>query len=113
MTRLFEHIERVRADARTRWTAFALAAVVGVAVGWVHWFGFFLGGALVGLFTRDLKRAALLGFAFGIVAWLTFAVWLALNGVFETYLAMGQILAVSAVIPVIGGVIGSLVRGLV
>ena len=95
-----------------RWLGFALGAVVGLALASVHWVGLVIGGALVGTFARDLPRAVVAGVAFGLVALVAFGVWLALDGALGVFLEMGQILAVSVAIPLVGGVLGSLVRGL-
>ena len=112
MTAIRGRLAAVRSDAPTRWLGFAVAAAVGLALASIHWIGFFLGGALVGLFARNLKRAVLAGVAFGLVAWLVFALWLATQGVFDTYLGTGQLRTVSVAVPIVAGAIGSLVRGL-
>lgn len=110
---LSDRLAALRSNPRTRWLGFALAALVGLALASVHWVGLVVGGALVGLFARDLLRAVAAGVAFGVVALVAFAVWLALSGALGVYLEMGQILAVSVAIPIVGGALGSLVRGLV
>lgn len=108
-----ERLARVRANPRTQWLGFAVAAVVGLALASVHWLGLFVGGALVGLFARTLPRAVAAGVAFGLLAVLAFAAWLAVSGSLGVYLETGQILAVSVAIPIVAGAVGSLVRGLV
>lgn len=44
------------------------AALVGLALAWVHWLGLFVAGALVGLVSRTLPRAVVAGLAFGVLA---------------------------------------------
>ena len=106
-------LREVRTNRRERWYALAAAAVVGLAVAWVHWYGFVLGGALVGLVSKDAKRGLLAGVGFGLLAWVVFAGLLASNGALGAYLGMGQVTTVSAAIPVVGAALGSLVRGVV
>lgn len=113
MTGVVDRLASVRERRRTRWLGFAVAVVVGLAVASVHWAGLFLGGALAGLFARDLPRAVVAGVAFGLLAWAAFAAWLGVQGALGTYLETGQILAVSVAIPVGAGAVGALVRGLV
>lgn len=110
---LTDRLTALRSNPRTRWLGFAIGAIVGLALASIHWVGLVVGGALVGLFARDLPRAVVAGLAFGVVALLAFAAWLALAGALGVYLEMGQILAVSVAIPLVGGALGSLVRGLV
>ena len=113
MTGFSERLEGIRSQSRMRWLGFTLGAIVGLALASVHWIGLIVGGALVGLFARDLPRAVLAGLAFGLLALVAFAAWLALDGALGVSLATGQILAVSVAIPLAGGAFGSLVRGLV
>ncbi|WP_132058436.1 hypothetical protein [Halorussus amylolyticus] len=103
----------LREDRRARWFAVATAVAIGLAVAQIHWYGFVLGGALVGLVSKDTKRALLAGLAFGILAWVVFAGVLASNGALLKYVEMGQVLGVSAAIPVVAAGLGSLVRGVV
>ena len=106
-------LAEVRANRRPRWYALAAATVVGLAAAWIHWYGFVLGGALVGLVSKDVKRGLLAGIGFGLLAWIVFAALLASNGSLGAYLGMGQILGLSAAIPMVGAALGSLVRGVV
>jgi hypothetical protein len=100
----------VRADRRARWAATLAGIVVGLTVAWVHWLGFVLGGALVGLAATDAKRALAAGLGFGLLAWGVFAGLLAANGALAGYFAMGRLLYLSVGIPVVGALLGSLVR---
>ena len=106
-------LDEIRANRRPRWFALVAAAIAGLAAVQLHWYGFVLGGALVGLVSKTPKRGLLAGFAFGIFAWIVFAVLLASHGALWKATATGQILAVSAAIPVVGAGLGSLVRGVV
>ncbi|WP_158056664.1 hypothetical protein [Halorussus halophilus] len=108
-----ESLETLRTNSRARWIAFALAILLAVAVATIHWVGFVLGGALAGLASKNLKRALLAGFAVGVVSWLVWVAFLATGGITMKYFAMGQILAVSAAIPIAASVVGSLARGVV
>ncbi|MFB6165851.1 MAG: hypothetical protein ABEJ31_11890 [Haloarculaceae archaeon] len=112
MSALGARLDAVRADERRRWLLTAGAVVLGLALAWVHWLGFAVGGALVALPQRSLARGLLVGLGFGALALLAFAAWLATAGALDTYLAMGQVLAVSVAIPLAGGLLGSLARGL-
>ncbi|WP_254838649.1 hypothetical protein [Natronomonas marina] len=58
----------VRTDPRKRAVALVVAAVVGLAVAWVHWLGLFVAGALVGLVSRSLPRAVAWGLVVGALA---------------------------------------------
>ena len=113
VTGLADRLAAIRSNPRMRWFGFAVAALVGLVLATVHWVGLVIGGALVGIFARDLPRAVVAGVAFGLVALVAFGVWLALDGAFAIYLSTGQILAVSVAIPLVGGALGSLARGLI
>lgn len=94
------------------WLAMLVASAVGLALALVHPVGYLVGGALVGLLAYDRSRALLAGLAFGVFAWLAFALLLFANGSLPQYLATGQALLVSVAIPVVGSLLGSLVRWL-
>ena len=102
----------VRADPRRRAVALVVAAVVGLAVAWVHWLGLFVAGALVGLVSRTVPRAVGWGLVVGV---------LALAGTVLTHPVMGprEFLALSppAYVAVAAGLFapawGGLVRGVV
>ncbi|NHN48995.1 hypothetical protein G9464_15535 [Halostella sp. JP-L12] len=111
MTAATDRLAAVRSDPRKRAGAIAVGAVLGLALAQVHWVGFVLGGALVGLASRDLPRALVAGLAFGVVAVLAFAALLAARGALGGYLSAGQLLYVSVAIPLLGGTLGSLARG--
>jgi predicted membrane-bound dolichyl-phosphate-mannose-protein mannosyltransferase len=107
---------RVRAavaDERVRWLAMVAAIAVGLAASALHWSGLALGGVLCGLASANRRRALLAGLGFGVLVWVTFALSLAASGDFGAYLAMGQLTAVSAVIPLVTATLGALSRWLV
>ncbi|WP_138797442.1 hypothetical protein [Halostella sp. PRR32] len=113
MSAVADRLTAVRSDPRKRAAALALGVVLGLAVAQIHWVGFVVGGALVGLASRTLPRALAAGLAFGVLAWLAFVALLASHGTLGGYLDTGQLLYVSIAIPLVGGVLGSLVRGIV
>ncbi|WP_128478195.1 hypothetical protein [Halorussus pelagicus] len=106
-------LAEIRTDARARWAALLAGVVVGLAAAWVHWYGFLLGGAVVGLASKNVKRGLAAGIAFGVLAWAVFAVLVAANGGLVQYARMGRLLYLSVGIPVGLSALGSLVRGVV
>ncbi|WP_135825821.1 hypothetical protein [Halorussus ruber] len=109
-------LAEIRGDARARWAALVAGTVLGLAAAWVHWYGFLLGGALVGLASKDLKRALAAGLGFGLLAWGVFVGLVASGSGFAgvvQYAETGRLLFLSAGIPVGLSALGSLVRGVV
>ena len=109
-------LAEIRGDARARWAALAAGAVVGLLAAWVHWYGFLLGGALVGLASKDAKRALAAGIGFGLLGWVVFAGFVATTGGLVgivKYAEMGRLLYLSAGIPIGLSALGSLVRGVI
>lgn len=104
-------LDALRAAPRRRRLATLAAVVLSLAVVRFHWLGFVLGGALVALVQPSLRRGLLAGLGFGVLAWLAFAGWLAVTGDLSRYLGMGQVLAVSTALPLVGALLGSLARG--
>ena len=109
--RLGAHLDTLRGSPSRRRLVTAGALVVGLAVGWFHWLGYVLGGALVALPQPSLRRGVVFGLGFGALAWLSFAGWLALTGDLALYLGMGQVFTVSSAIPLAGSLLGALARG--
>jgi hypothetical protein len=105
-------LDETRADDRRRRLLIAGGIVVGLAFARVHWLGFVVGGAVVALPQPSVRRGVLTGLGFGLLSVLAFGGWIATAGALDTYLAMGQVLVVSVVIPPAGALLGSLVRGL-
>jgi len=106
-------LRELRTDRRTRWFAILGGVAVGLAAAQVHWYGLVLGGALVGLVSKNATRALLAGLGFGLLAWGVFAGLLAANDALLAYAGMGQLTALSLGIPVALSALGSLVRGVV
>ncbi|WP_436923698.1 hypothetical protein [Halosimplex amylolyticum] len=93
--------------------ALTVAAVVaGLALASVHWAGLLVGGALVGLCRPTLRRAIVAGLGFGVVVIAVAAAQLSLAGTLDESLAMGSILLVGVVVPLVAGPLGASVRGL-
>lgn len=106
-------LDRVRADRYRRRAAALGGVAVGLAVAQLHWLGLLLGGALVGLASRDLPRALLAGLAFGVVALAVFLASLVVAGAAGPALAMGRLTHLTLAVPVVAGLVGSLARGVV
>lgn len=105
-------LDETRGDGRRRRLSTVGGVVVGLAFAWVHWIGFVLGGTIVSLVQPSIRRGLLVGLGFGLVSVVAFVLWLGMAGILDTYLEMGQVVAVSVVIPLGGALFGSLVRGL-
>ncbi|USZ67958.1 hypothetical protein NGM10_14640 [Halorussus salilacus] len=113
MTPFGSALDEIRANRRPRWLALAAAVAVGLAAAQVHWYGFLVGGALVGLVSKTTARALLAGIAFGLLAVAVFSGLLASNGALWRAAAMGEAFYLGVAIPVVGAGLGSLVRGVV
>lgn len=62
-----EFLTGVRESPTQRRVVLVVAVLVGVAFAWFHWFGLFLGGALVGLVSKSVPRAVVAGLVVGVV----------------------------------------------
>lgn len=113
MTGTRSRLAPLRADPGRRYGLMALGAVVGTVLASLHWIGFVVGGAAVGILATDGKRALAAGAVYGLLAWLAFLAVLGLDGSLGAALDTGQVLGVSAAVPVLTGILGSLARGLV
>jgi len=107
-----ERLYAAQRRRRERWFLTAGATVVGLGLASLHWSGLLAGGALVGLCWPTLRRAVVAGLAFAVVVLAAAVVQFSLAGVLGKYLAMGPILWVSVVAPVVGCPLGATVRGL-
>lgn len=103
----------LRADERRRAGLIAVGLAVGLGVGSLHWFGLVLGGALVALPARSVRRGLVHGLSLGLVALLAFAALLAGHGALGPALGTGPVGALTLGIGVAAPLLGSLVRGLV
>lgn len=108
-----ERLTTLRSDFRMRAVAVVVGVVIAVGLGTVHWIGFVIGGGIAGLAQRDIPRGIGAGLLVGVLSWLVFAVILAVNGTLDSVLGMGRILYVSIAIPLVFGVLGGLLRGVV
>lgn len=61
-------LTEIRAERRKHAAALAVAVVVGLGVGWIHWLGLVVAGALVGLVSPSVPRAVGWGFLVGLLA---------------------------------------------
>lgn len=105
-------LANLRQDPRRRLLITVAGVVLGLAVALVHWIGFIIGGALVALPQRTVLHGVAAGVGFGVLAWLVFLATLARVGAVDTYLQMGQILVLSTLTPIVGALLGSLIRGI-
>jgi hypothetical protein len=99
--------EGPRADQLT-----ALAFLVGVALGAVHWVGLFVGGALVGLVAPSFTRAVQHGLYLGVLVLGLFVAYLWVYGGLGTYLGLGQLLYANVAITLLVPPLGATLRGL-
>lgn len=110
-----DFLASIRTNSRRRWSVVVLGVLAGMLLAQFHWLGFVVGGALVALPQPSLGRGLVAGFGFGVVAWCWFVATIALQGqtVLAVYTGMGEVFALSVAIPVVGGLLGSLARGVV
>lgn len=105
-----ERLAAVRTDpSQQRWLV-AVGALVGLSLATIHRVGFVVGGALVALPQSSVRRGLLAGFAFGAFAWLIFLGWLARNWTLGTCPTLGELMALSTAISILGGLLGGLAR---
>lgn len=60
-------LETVRRRRGRRRSLLLAAALVGLALAWLHWLGLFVAGALVGVASRSLPRAIVAGLTLGVL----------------------------------------------
>jgi len=104
-------LEAMRETPRYRSLVIAIAAVIGLLLGSVHWLGLLVGGALVGAPAKTTRRALVFGAGFGVLAWAVFAASQFQAGV-GPYENAVSLLGLSVAIPVVLGVVGASVREL-
>lgn len=102
----------LREQRRHRVVALVVAALVGVGFAWLHWFGLFVAGALVGLASRTLLRAVIAAVAVGAIVLLVQILAGPGMGVAD-FLAVSPPSYVAIAAAVGAPVWGSLVRGVV
>jgi len=103
----------LREDPARHWGALVLAVLVGLGLATLHWVGLVVGGALVGLLARSLRRALVGGLGFGALVVLVWAGSFALAGTLGSVIAMGQLSALGVAIGLLAPTLGSLARGVV
>lgn len=68
-----EGLRQVRTEPRSHALALVIAALVGLALAWVHWLGLVAAGALVALVAPSLRRGLAYGIGFGLLVLVVFA----------------------------------------
>lgn len=102
----------LRERPNRRRAALVVAALVGLGLAWLHWFGLFVAGALVGLVSETLRKAVVSGIAIGVLV-------LVVHVVASPVVDPGEFLAFTppAYLAIAAGIVapvwGSLVRGVV
>lgn len=105
-------LEDLRERRDRRLLALAVAAVVGLALVWVHWLGLFVAGALVGLASRTVLRALLAGLLVGVLVLVVHVLASPVVGPAE-FVALAPASYVTIGAALVAPVWGSLVRGVV
>lgn len=103
----------LRADDRQRTVVVAAGVVLGLGLGWLHWLGLVVGGALVALPARTVPRGLALGFGLGLLELALFAAALAANGALGPALSTGMVGGVTVALGLGAPLLGALVRGVV
>lgn len=106
-------LARLRADDRQRQLVLLGGALLGLALGSVHWLGLVLGGALVALPARSIRRGLLHGLALGVIGLLVFVTLLAWQGALAPVLTTGMVGGIAVGIGLGAPLLGSLVRAIV
>lgn len=88
------------------------AALVGLAVAWIHWLGLFAAGAFVGLVSRTFPRAVAAGFAVGVLA-LVATIFASPAMSAGEFLALAPATYVTVAAALVAPLWGSLIRGVV
>lgn len=103
-------LRTVRRTAQLRWAAFILATLVGLGLASLHWLGLLVGGAMVSVPAQSPRRGLAAGVCFGLFAWGTFLLLLVLAGTLPAVLGTGRLVAVSFLVAVLAGAVGSVAR---
>ncbi len=106
-------LAELRADDRRRLAVVAVGVALGLGLGWVHWLGLVVGGALVALPARTVPRGLANGLGLGLLGLAAFAAALAANGALGPALSTGMVGWLSAGIGLAAPLSGSLVRAVV
>lgn len=103
----------LRMDDRRRVGVMAVGIILGLGLGFVHWLGLVLGGAIVALPARTVLRGIVAGFGLGLLEMVLFVGLLAAHGGLGGALSTGQVGLVSVAVGFAGPMLGALVRGIV
>lgn len=103
---LRERLTRTRESAELRQVRTVQASLLGLVILTFHPVGLLLGGVLVGIPQRTVRLGLLAGLAYGLLALVVFVPWLGWPG--AVGVTTGQ--PVTMAIPVLGALVGSLVR---
>lgn len=102
----------LRERPNRRRAALVVAALVGLGLAWLHWFGLFLAGALVGLVSETRRRAVAAGLAVGVLVLVVHVAASPVTGPGEfVAFAPPAYLAIAA--GIVAPAWGSLVRGVI
>jgi DNA-binding transcriptional LysR family regulator len=99
-------------DPRRRLVAAAVAAVIGLGLGSVHWLGLVVGGALVGWSFPTVGRALAAGLAFAVLTLLAWAARLAMVGGLGTALETWPIVGLTVAMAFALGPLGAITRAI-
>lgn len=108
-----DRLAELRTDDRQRRLVVVAGALLGLVLGSLHWFGLVIGGAIVALPARSIKRGLATGLGLGVLVLLVAATELALQGALAPALSTGTVVGSSAVIGVALPLWGALIRGVV
>jgi hypothetical protein len=106
-------LARLRANERRRRLVILGVALIGLALGTLHWLGLVLGGALVALPAPSIRRGLANGIGLGVLGLLLFAALLVLEGALGPVLATGMVGGLAVAIGLAAPLLGSLVRAAV
>ncbi|MFB6354532.1 MAG: hypothetical protein ABEJ92_10665 [Halobacteriales archaeon] len=113
LTVLDDWLRSLRADDRRRAAVVAAGVVLGLGLGYLHWLGLVLGGALVAIPARSVPRGLAAGLGLGVLELVVFGGLLFAHGALGPALSTGTVGLVGVAVGLAGPLLGSLVRGLV
>lgn len=102
-------LQRIRTEPRLHAVALVVAALVGLALAWVHWLGLIAAGALVALVAPSLGRGLAYGAGIGLLVLIVFV--LSLGDAAARVPAMAPIVYVTVGSALGLPLLGALVRG--
>jgi hypothetical protein len=105
-------LQAVRRRPGRRRALVVAAALLGLGMAWLHWFGLFLAGVLVGLFSRTIPRAALAGLMVGVLVLVVHVLASPVMGTSE-FLTLTPLAFVSVAAALVAPIWGALVRAVI